>query len=150
MQQLPRPVDHRLETQASRKKSRAGLMPCWLKPRARWPSFHHPPRTPARRAERFAFREFAAAVLQSQKSVVTSEERELELKVELGRTQVCSDDLAELRRGSVVSLDRSTSEPADIVLNGHIVARGEVLVLDGNFCVRVTELMNLGLRSEAA
>ena len=128
MQQLPRTANHRGQAEANRRKSHAGSIRCWLKPRVRWPSFRHRPTIPCA-AERFAFREFRVAGQRAQDAVVAESpaERELELKIELGRTQVCSDDLVELRRGSVVSLDKSIHEPADIVLNGQIVARGEVL-----------------------
>jgi flagellar motor switch protein FliN len=65
---------------------------------------------------------------------------ELNLKIELGRTEMSLDDVLKLRKGSVVTLDRQTGEPVDIFANGRLIARGEVLVLDDNFCVRVVEL----------
>jgi flagellar motor switch protein FliN/FliY len=65
---------------------------------------------------------------------------ELNLKIELGRTEMSLDDVLKLRRGSVVTLERQTGEPVDIYANGRLIARGEVLVLDDNFCVRVVEL----------
>jgi flagellar motor switch protein FliN/FliY len=66
---------------------------------------------------------------------------ELNLKIELGRTQMSLDDVLKLRKGSVVALDRQAGEPVDVYANGRLIARGEVLVLDGNFCVRVAELV---------
>ncbi|MBI3838927.1 MAG: flagellar motor switch protein FliN, partial [Planctomycetia bacterium] len=57
-----------------------------------------------------------------------------------GRTQMYLEDVLKLRNGSVVPLDRLAGDPVDVLVNGRLIARGEVLVLNGNFCVRVTEL----------
>lgn len=66
---------------------------------------------------------------------------ELDLKIELGRTQMYLEDVLKLRGGSVVPLDRMAGDLVDIVVNGRLIARGEVLVLNDNFCVRVVELV---------
>ena len=66
---------------------------------------------------------------------------ELDLKIELGRTHMYLDDVLRLRRGSVVPLDKLAGDPVDIYVNGRLIARGEVLVLNDNFCVRVAELV---------
>jgi flagellar motor switch protein FliN/FliY len=66
---------------------------------------------------------------------------ELNLKIELGRTQMYLEDVLKLRKGSVVALDKLAGDPVDVFVNGRLVARGEVLVLNDNFCVRVTELI---------
>lgn len=65
----------------------------------------------------------------------------LDLKIELGRTRMHLDDILQLRKGSVVTLDKLAGDPVDIYVNGRLVARGEVLVLNDNFCVRVAELV---------
>ncbi len=65
----------------------------------------------------------------------------LEMKIELGRTQMHLDEILKLRRGSVVTLDKLAGDPVDIYVNGRLVARGEVLVLNDNFCVRVAQLI---------
>ncbi|MFO0013312.1 MAG: flagellar motor switch protein FliN [Planctomycetota bacterium] len=65
----------------------------------------------------------------------------LDLKIELGRTRLNLDEILQLRRGSVVTLDKLAGDPVDIFVNGRLVARGEVLVLNDNFCVRVAELI---------
>ncbi len=65
---------------------------------------------------------------------------ELDVRIELGRTQMFLEDVLKLRRGSVVPLDKLAGDPVDIFVNGRLVARGEVLVLNDNFCVRVAEL----------
>jgi flagellar motor switch protein FliN/FliY len=66
---------------------------------------------------------------------------ELDLKIELGRTHMYLEDVLKLRKGSVVPLDKLAGDPVDIFVNGRLVARGEVLVLNDNFCVRVAELI---------
>ena len=66
---------------------------------------------------------------------------ELDLKIELGRTHMYLEDVLKLRKGSVVPLDKLAGDPVDIFVNGRLIARGEVLVLNDNFCVRVAELL---------
>ena len=66
---------------------------------------------------------------------------ELDLKIELGRTHMYLEDVLKLRKGSVVPLDKLAGDPVNIFVNGRLVARGEVLVLNDNFCVRVAELI---------
>lgn len=66
---------------------------------------------------------------------------ELDLRIELGRTHMHLEDVLQLGEGSVVPLDKLAGDPVDIFANGRLIARGEVLVLNENFCVRVAELM---------
>ena len=66
---------------------------------------------------------------------------ELNLKIELGRTHMYLEDVLKLRKGSVVPLDKLAGDPVDIYVNGRLIARGEVLVLNDNFAVRVAELV---------
>jgi len=66
---------------------------------------------------------------------------ELDLKIELGRTHMYLEEVLKLRKGSVVSLDKLAGDPVDVYVNGRLIARGEVLVLNDNFCVRVAELI---------
>lgn len=66
---------------------------------------------------------------------------ELDLKIELGRTHMYLEEVLKLRKGSVVPLDKLAGDPVDIFVNGRLIARGEVLVLNDNFCVRVAELV---------
>lgn len=65
----------------------------------------------------------------------------LDLKIELGRTRMPLEDVLRLRRDAVVTLDKLAGDPVDVYVNGRMIARGEVLVLNDNFCVRVTELI---------
>jgi flagellar motor switch protein FliN/FliY len=66
---------------------------------------------------------------------------DLDVRIELGRTEMYLEDVLQLKRGSVVALDKLAGDPVDIFVNSRMVARGEVLVLNDNFCVRVTELV---------
>ena len=66
---------------------------------------------------------------------------DLEVRVELGRTHMLLDDVLKLRRGAVVALDKLAGEPVDVFVNGRLVARGEVMVMNDAFCVRVAELI---------
>ncbi|MEO0529723.1 MAG: flagellar motor switch protein FliN [Planctomycetota bacterium] len=66
---------------------------------------------------------------------------QLDLKIELGRTRMPLEDVLRLRRDAVVTLDKLAGDPVDVYVNGRLIARGEVLVLNDNFCVRVTELI---------
>ncbi len=67
---------------------------------------------------------------------------ELDLRIELGRTHMYLEDVLQLRRGAVVALDKLAGDPVDVFVNGRLVARGEVLVLNDNFCVRIAELIS--------
>jgi flagellar motor switch protein FliN/FliY len=66
---------------------------------------------------------------------------ELDLKIELGRAQMYLEDVLRLKEGVVVTLDKLAGDHVDIYANGRLIARGEVLVLNDNFCVRVAELI---------
>ncbi len=66
---------------------------------------------------------------------------ELDLRIELGRTHLHLEDVLRLRKGSVVPLDKLAGDPVDIYVNERLIARGEVLVLNDNFCIRVGELI---------
>jgi flagellar motor switch protein FliN len=65
----------------------------------------------------------------------------LQFTVELGRTQLPVKQVLELQKGSVVELNRVAGEPVDIYVNEHLMARGEVVVVDDKFGVRITELI---------
>jgi len=67
---------------------------------------------------------------------------ELDVRIDLGRAYVQRDDLLRVGQGAIVPLDKTTEEPIDIFAGGRLVARGEPLVLDGNLCVRVKEMIS--------
>jgi len=66
---------------------------------------------------------------------------QLDLNIELGRTHMHLEEMLRLKKGAVVPLDKMAGDPVDIYANGRLIARGEVLVLNDNFCVRVAELV---------
>lgn len=68
-------------------------------------------------------------------------EVDMDLWIELGRTEMRLEEVLELKSGSVVALDKLAGDPVDVFVNGRLVARGEVLVMNDNFCIRVTELV---------
>lgn len=69
---------------------------------------------------------------------------ELNVKIELGRSRMLVEDVLKLAEGSVVELDKLAGDPVDVFVNDRLVARGEVLVLNDNFCVRVNEIVATG------
>ncbi|WP_094547414.1 flagellar motor switch phosphatase FliY [Petroclostridium xylanilyticum] len=66
----------------------------------------------------------------------------LEVTVELGRTQRLIKDILEFVPGSIIELDKLAGEPIDILVNGKIIAKGEVVVIDESFGVRITDIVN--------
>ncbi|XEC97119.1 flagellar motor switch phosphatase FliY [Paenibacillus tarimensis] len=66
----------------------------------------------------------------------------LKVTVELGRTQKQIKDILELSQGSIVELDKLAGEPVDILVNHKLIAKGEVVVIDENFGVRVTDIVS--------
>lgn len=66
---------------------------------------------------------------------------ELNVKIELGRSRMLVEDVLKLAEGSVVELDKLAGDPVDVFVNDRLVARGEVLVLNDSFCVRVNEIV---------
>ncbi|MFN0138144.1 MAG: flagellar motor switch protein FliN [Phycisphaerae bacterium] len=67
---------------------------------------------------------------------------ELEVTVELGRAEMYIEDVLRLGVGSVVELDKLAGDPVEIFVNAQLVARGEVLVLNDNFCVRINDIVS--------
>jgi flagellar motor switch protein FliN len=67
---------------------------------------------------------------------------ELPVRVSFGRAQVPLKEVLKLTTGSIVELNRSVSEPVEIIVNNCVVARGEVVVVEGNFGVRIQEVVS--------
>ena len=65
----------------------------------------------------------------------------MEVTVELGRTRLSVRELLALAPGDVLELDRAAGSPADLLVNGRLIARGEVVVVDEDFALRVTEIV---------
>ena len=72
---------------------------------------------------------------------------DLNVKIELGRSRMLVEDVLKLGEGSVVELDKLAGDPVDVFVNERLVARGEVLVLNDNFCVRINEIV-AGIKDE--
>ena len=72
----------------------------------------------------------------------------MNVTVELGRTELTVAEVLGLGPGSVVELDRLAGEPVDILVNDRLIARGEVVVVDENFGVRVVEVIRRGQTEE--
>ncbi|MFJ8243967.1 flagellar motor switch phosphatase FliY [Peribacillus asahii] len=66
----------------------------------------------------------------------------LQVTVELGRTKQSVKDILELASGSIIELDKLAGEPVDILVNSRLIAKGEVVVIDENFGVRVTDIVS--------
>jgi flagellar motor switch protein FliN/FliY len=73
---------------------------------------------------------------------------EMSVTVELGRTRMVMRDLLGLRAGSVIELDRPAGSPVDVLVNGTLLARGEVVVVDDELGVRITTIAGGGLDEE--
>ncbi|MCX7714812.1 MAG: flagellar motor switch phosphatase FliY [Clostridia bacterium] len=71
----------------------------------------------------------------------------LQVTVELGRTKRTLMEILELNVGSVITLDKLVGEPVDVVVNGKMVAKGEVVVVDDNFAVRIVDIIKANKRS---
>lgn len=66
---------------------------------------------------------------------------DLNVKIELGRAEMSIDEVLRLGSGAVVELDKLAGDPVDVLVNDRLVARGEVLILNDNFCVRISEIL---------
>jgi flagellar motor switch protein FliN/FliY len=66
----------------------------------------------------------------------------LKVSVELGRTRVIIKDLLQLGQGSVLELDKLAGEPLEVLVNGKLVARGEVVVVNEKFGIRLTDIIS--------
>jgi flagellar motor switch protein FliN/FliY len=65
----------------------------------------------------------------------------IQISVELGRTRKKIKDIADLGVGNIVELDRQAGDQVDVIANGKLIARGDVVVVDDNYSVRITEII---------
>lgn len=99
-------------------------------------------------ADGFKFPNFQQAMQDVQaSSIELLRDVELNVKIELGRSRMLVEEVLKLSEGSVVELDKLAGDPVDVFVNDRLVARGEVLVLNDNFCVRVNEIV-AGVKEE--
>jgi flagellar motor switch protein FliN/FliY len=73
---------------------------------------------------------------------------DLNVRIELGRSKMTIQDILHLADGSVITLDKLAGDPLNIYVNNRLVAKGEVLVLNENFCIRITEIVEPSKRLE--
>ena len=74
----------------------------------------------------------------------------VELSVEVGRARMTVGETLELREGSVITLDRMAGEPVDVLVNGTTIARGEVVVVDEQFGLRLTRVLDTATAATAS
>lgn len=86
--------------------------------------------------------DFGEAELQfDTKRVTMLNDVNLRVKLQLGKTKMLVEDILNLDEGSVVELDKLAGDPIDVLVNDRLIARGEVLILNDNFCVRISEVL---------
>jgi flagellar motor switch protein FliN/FliY len=74
----------------------------------------------------------------------------VEIACEIGRTRMTIGETLALGPGAIVSLDRLAGEPVDLLVNGRPIARGDVVVVDEEFGLRITEIVSAARRMEAS
>jgi flagellar motor switch protein FliN len=72
----------------------------------------------------------------------------LPIRILLGRTELRLQDIARLGAGAVVELDCSPDDPVEILVNDRVIAHGEVVLVDGNYGVRITKMADRGQKAE--
>ena len=94
------------------------------------------------------FESFAPNSGQGTASIEMLRDVNLQVKVVLGRSQMFVNEVLRFSPGSVVELDKLTGDPLDVFVNDRLVARGEVLVINENFAIRITEGINHSRKNE--
>jgi len=105
------------------------------------------PAPPAAAASVAAAAAPAAAAMPSNMDLLL--DMELEATIRFGQREMTLRDVLGMMPGAVVELDRLVQEPAELLVSGRVVAKGEVVVVDGNFGLRVTEVSSQSQRAEA-
>ena len=88
------------------------------------------------------FESFAPSRGKVEASIDMLRDVNLQVKVVLGRSRMFVNEVLKFTPGSVVELDKLTGDPLDVFVNDRLVARGEVLVINDNFAIRITEVIN--------
>lgn len=97
--------------------------------------------TPAAPAP-MAFNPFADSDESSERNIDLLLDIPLEVSVELGRVSILVRELLEVGTGSIIELQKAAGDPVEVLVNGRLVARGEVVVVEDNFAVRITEILS--------
>lgn len=66
----------------------------------------------------------------------------LEVTVEIGRTKMSVKNILDIRQGSIMELDRQAGDPVDVIVNGQLIAKGDIVIIDDNFGVRIVEILS--------
>lgn len=74
---------------------------------------------------------------------------EIPISVEVGRTQMSLENVLDLVPGAIVALDKKAEEPVDLRVNGKLVARGEVVLVDDTYGLRITQILDAAGRIES-
>jgi len=82
------------------------------------------------------------AAASAQHRVTMLNDVDLNVRIQLGQTRMLVEEVLNLDSGSVVELDKLAGDPVDVFVNDRLVARGEVLVLNDNFCVRISDVLS--------
>jgi flagellar motor switch protein FliN/FliY len=89
-----------------------------------------------------AFNPFAETDETSDRNIDLLLDIPLEVSVELGRVSMLVRELLEIGTGSIIELQKAAGEPVEVLVNGRLIARGEVVVVEDNFAVRITEILS--------
>lgn len=109
------------------------------------PNAASPPKPDAAGAAPFRLQDLAGTLKAGKKETLDLlSDVQLNVRIELGRTRMYVEDVLQLGDGAVVELDKLAGDPVDVFVNDRHVARGEVLVLNDNFCVRINEILDPG------
>ena len=108
------------------------------------PGMQQPMNMPNLNIQPASFSPFSTDVgaMQSQENISLIKDVPLEVTVELGRCSKAISDILDFAPGTIIELDKIAGEPVDVLVNGKLVAKGEVVVIEENFGVRVTEIVN--------
>ncbi len=106
------------------------------------PQPHPQPQTPPPTGARFEELKADKSPAQMQRDMDFLLDIPLEITVELGRTRMFIKDLLQLGQGSVIELDKVAGEPMEILVNGKLIARGEVVVVNEKFGIRLTDIIS--------
>jgi flagellar motor switch protein FliN/FliY len=109
-------------------------------PTASEPAADEPETVPVAEAAPFAEPELDAGDAPAIATIDLLNDVRLEMRIELGRSNMYLEDVLKLGVGSVVELDKLAGDPVDVYVSDRLIARGEVLVLNDNFCVRINNI----------
>jgi len=97
---------------------------------------------PMAKSVQFGHLEAGAASTAAPSSIELLRDVPLEVQAQLGKTKKLVREILKLNVGSIVELEKEAGEPVDILVNNKLIARGEVVEIDGNYGVRITEIAN--------